>query len=99
MGNAVNYTGEDKRVIVVLRREGNEILFSVKDTGAGVKPEELRDIWNRYYRSKEAHKRPVKGSGLGLSIVKTVLEKHEFRYGVRSEVDKGCEFYVLFPLL
>ncbi len=99
VGNAVNYTGEDKRVIVVLRREGDEILFSVKDTGAGVKPEELRDIWNRYYRSKEAHKRPVKGSGLGLSIVKTVLEKHEFRYGVRSEAGKGCEFYVLFPLL
>ena len=99
VGNAVNYTGADKRVIVTLRREGNEISFSVKDTGAGVKPEELRDIWNRYYRSKEAHKRPVKGSGLGLSIVKTVLEKHGFKYGVRSEVGKGCEFYVIFPLL
>ncbi len=99
VGNAVNYTGEDKRVIVTLRRENGEILLSVKDTGAGVNPEELHDIWNRYYRSKEAHKRPVKGSGLGLSIVKTVLEKHEFRYGVRSEAGKGCEFYVLFPLL
>lgn len=99
VGNAVNYTGEDKRVIVTLRREGGEILLSVKDTGAGMKPEELHDIWNRYYRSKEAHKRPVKGSGLGLSIVKTVLDKHEFKYGVRSEVGKGCEFYVLFPLL
>lgn len=58
VGNAVNYTGADKRVIVALRREENGILFSVKDTGAGVKKEELRDIWNRYYRSKEAHKRP-----------------------------------------
>ncbi|MBS5855305.1 MAG: HAMP domain-containing histidine kinase [Firmicutes bacterium] len=99
VGNAVNYTGADKRVIVALRREENGILFSVKDTGAGVKKEELRDIWNRYYRSKEAHKRPVKGSGLGLSIVQTVLEKHGFRYGVNSEEGKGCEFYVLFPLL
>ena len=44
VGNAVNYTGADKRVIVALRREENEILFSVKDTGAGVKKEELRDI-------------------------------------------------------
>ena len=99
IGNAVNYTGEDKKVTVSLRREEGVIRFSVKDTGAGVPKEELPDIWNRYYRSAQTHKRPVKGSGLGLSIVKTVLDKHNFRYGVNSEEGKGSEFYVLFPLL
>ena len=99
IGNAVNYTGEDKKVTVTLRREDGAIRFSVRDTGAGVPKEELPDIWNRYYRSAQSHKRPVKGSGLGLSIVKTVLDKHNFRYGVNSQKGKGSEFYVLFPLL
>lgn len=99
VGNAVNYTGENKKVFVSLRREENCILLSVKDTGAGVPEAELQNIWSRYYRSKETHKRPVKGTGLGLSIVKTVLDKHDFRYGVRSQEGHGCEFYVLFPLL
>ena len=99
IGNAVNYTGEDKRVLLSLKREGEFFRFAVTDTGKGIKPEELGDIWDRYYRSTEAHKRPVQGTGLGLSIVKTVLEKHGFRFGVESEVGKGSTFFVLFPLI
>lgn len=99
IGNAVNYTGEDKQVFVSLKREGEFFRFAVTDTGKGIKPEELDDIWDRYYRSSESHKRPVQGTGLGLSIVKTVLEKHAFRFGVDSEVGKGSTFFVLFPLV
>lgn len=97
IGNAVNYTGEDKRVVIRLYEENGVAHFSVKDTGKGIAPEELDDIWERYYRTKETHKRPVKGTGLGLSIVKAILTKHEFNFGVRSEVDKGSTFYVDFP--
>lgn len=98
IGNAVNYTGEDKKVRVVLRRQPDgTVLFSVTDTGKGIRPEELSTIWDRYYRSSEAHKRPVKGTGLGLSIVRTILEKHNFRFGVESTVGKGSTFYVIFP--
>jgi signal transduction histidine kinase len=100
IGNAVNYTGEDKRVIVSLKRESeNTFRFAVTDTGVGIKPEEIGEIWDRYYRSSEAHKRPVKGTGLGLSIVKTVLERHNFRFGVESEVGKGSTFFVEFPFI
>jgi signal transduction histidine kinase len=98
IGNAVNYTGADKRVYVRLKKESNEYFrFSVTDTGKGIKPEELPNIWERYYRSSEMHKRPVKGTGLGLSIVKTILQKHELAFGVDSEVGKGSTFYVIFP--
>ena len=72
--------------------------FSVRDTGKGIKQEELSTIWDRYYRSAETHKRPVKGTGLGLSIVKTVLEKHQFVFGVESEYGRGSTFFVDFPL-
>ncbi len=97
VGNAVNYTGEDKRVYISLKEEGDTFRFAVRDTGKGIKKEELNDIWERYYRSSEMHKRPVKGTGLGLSIVKSVLERHAFRFGVESEVGKGSTFFVIFP--
>ena len=97
IGNAVNYTGEDKRVIVRLKRETEGFRFSVADTGAGIPEEELGDIWERYYRSSSSHKRPVQGTGLGLSIVKTILEKHQLEFGVSSKVGKGSTFYVCFP--
>ena len=97
IGNAVNYTGDDKRVIVQLKRETEGFRFSVRDTGAGIKPEELNGIWDRYYRSNASHKRPVQGTGLGLAIVKTVLEQHGLQFGVDSEVGKGSIFYVCFP--
>lgn len=99
IGNAVNYTGEDKKVFISLQREGEYFRFAVRDTGAGIKKEEIAGIWDRYYRSSETHKRPVQGTGLGLSIVKTVLERHGFAFGVESEVGKGSTFYVLFPLV
>lgn len=99
IGNAVNYTGEDKKVFVSLKNEGEYFRFAVTDTGKGIKAEELSNIWERYYRSSEIHKRPVQGTGLGLSIVKTILERHGFAFGVDSNVGAGSTFYVLFPLI
>lgn len=97
IGNAVNYTGENKTVTVRLYGENGIQHFSVSDTGNGIPPEEINFIWDRYYRSREMHKRPVKGTGLGLSIVKTILTKHNFKFGVRSEIGKGSTFFVDFP--
>ncbi len=100
IGNAVNYTGEDKKVYITLKKEDDgRFRFSVRDTGKGIKREELSGIWDRYYRSSETHKRPVQGTGLGLSIVRTILERHGFLFGVESEVGKGSTFYVIFPLV
>jgi signal transduction histidine kinase len=73
--------------------------FEVRDTGEGIKQDEIKEIWRRYYRSSEMHKRPVKGTGLGLSIVKTVLDRHGFYCGVESKEGEGSLFYVEFPLI
>ncbi len=98
IGNAVNYTGEDKKVYIKLKKDGEESFrFEVRDTGVGIKAEELPAVWDRYYRSSETHKRPIKGTGLGLSIVKAILEKHNFEFGVQSEKGKGSTFFVTFP--
>ncbi len=99
LSNAVNYTGSDKTVYVTLKDcpEQNRIKFSVRDTGKGISEEEKEHIWDRYYRSKDAHARPVKGTGLGLNIVKIILQAHAFDFGVTSETGKGSTFYVDFP--
>lgn len=99
ISNAVNYTGEDKTIYVTLKYNAEEkrIKFSVRDTGKGIAEEELEHIWDRYYRSKDSHLRPVKGTGLGLNIVKAILQKHEFDFGVNTKQGEGSTFYVDFP--
>lgn len=99
VSNAINYTGEDKTIYVSLKYDAGEkrIKFAVSDTGKGIAEEELAHIWDRYYRSKDSHLRPVKGTGLGLNIVKVILQKHEFNFGVNTKLGEGSTFYVDFP--
>ena len=99
VSNAVNYTGEDKCVYVSLKDmpESRRIRFAVRDTGKGIPEEERKHIWDRYYRSKDAHARPVKGTGLGLNIVKIILQSHAFDFGVKPAEGGGSVFYVDFP--
>ena len=99
VGNAANYTGEDKTIYISLKSsmDGKRIKFSVRDTGKGISKEDLPEIWNRYYRVKENHTRPVKGTGLGLNIVKVILQNHSFDFGVDSTPNQGSTFWVDFP--
>lgn len=98
LGNAVNYTGEDKTVYISLKSTlDDRIKLKIRDTGKGIPKDELPDIWNRYYRAKENHSRPVKGTGLGLNIVQIILKNHSFDFGVDSEPGKGSTFWVDFP--
>lgn len=99
LSNAINYTGDDKTVFISLKSNiaGDRIKLKIRDTGKGIAKEDLPDIWTRFYRAKETHTRPVKGTGLGLNIVKIILQNHSFDFGVESEVGKGSTFWVDFP--
>lgn len=98
IGNAMNYTGEDKTVRVVCRREGDVARVDVIDSGKGMTQEELSTVWDKYYRLAQ-DKRRVVGSGLGLSIVKSILDLHGVTYGVESEKGKGSDFWFTLPLV
>ena len=98
LGNAVNYTGEDRRVFVRLMANEQGTRLEIQDTGKGIPPEEIDTIWDRYYRAQKTHKRPAQGTGLGLAIVKSILTMQGCPFGVTSKVGEGSCFWVEFPL-
>ncbi len=93
INNAINYTGEDKRVTIQQTVRDGLVTISIADTGKGIAKEEIPYIWERYYKVDKTHKRSAVGTGLGLSIVKGILEMHHAKYGVESELGKGSTFY------
>ena len=91
--NAVNYSGDSRKVLVEQTVNGNRVRISVIDYGEGIAEADLPFIWDRYYKSGKAHKRAVTGSGLGLSIVKKIIDIHGGKYDVVSETGKGSTFW------
>ena len=98
INNAINYSGDNKEVNVKLQKIGDNLRFSVSDSGDGIAPEELPFIWDRYYKVDKIHKRATVGTGLGLSIVKSILEAHKAVYGVESTVGIGSTFWFELPM-
>ena len=96
INNAINYTGDDKKVYISLKKENKDYVLSIQDTGKGIKEAEIKNIWTKYYKNDKNHQRNVISTGIGLSIVKEVLEKHKFEYGVKSKINKGSTFYFKF---
>lgn len=93
VNNAVNHAGEDKTVVVTQRVSDKKVTVEVADRGEGIPADKLEYIWDRYYKVDKEHKRGVIGSGLGLSIVKSILDAHGARYGVKSIQGKGSTFW------
>ena len=93
LNNALNYTGDNKKVTIKVVENIKDYTIMVIDSGKGIDKKEINHIFDRYYRSKKNHKRYVYGTGLGLSIVKNILLLHNFDYGVTSKKNKGTTFY------
>lgn len=93
INNAINYTGEDKKVYIKLLKIKNGIRVEVIDTGKGIDDEDINYIWDKYYKVDKKYKRVTYGTGLGLSIVKNILLQHDFDYGVDSKKGIGTKFY------
>ena len=95
--NAMKFCGEDKTVIVTLKKRGRMVLCRVEDHGIGIAPSELGHVWERYYKSSSNMVRSAEGSGLGLSIVKEILTLHKVDFGVDSTVGQGTTFWFELP--
>lgn len=99
INNAINYAGADRAVLVRQTIENGTVKVEVIDHGEGIPAESLPYVWDRYYKVDKNHRRSTVGAGLGLSIVKGVLEAHGAEYGVASTLGKGSDFWFRLPLL
>lgn len=98
LSNAVKYNLDEGEIEVVLREENQEVVLAIRDTGPGMGPENLEHVFERFYRVDKARTRDGKnGTGLGLAITKAIVEAHEGRIEVESEVGVGTVFRVVLP--
>lgn len=97
IGNAVKYTPDEGRVDVRFAQGGQRLHFSVRDTGYGISPERQARLFERFYRAREPGTDHIPGTGLGLSLVKTVIERHGGQVWFESEVGAGSTFGFWLP--
>jgi signal transduction histidine kinase len=98
LDNAVKYSGEAKTVNVKAFRSEKWVTVAVEDSGVGIPGEELDRVFDRFYRGGEGLTRSVKGSGLGLTLVKEVVQAHGGEIQVKSAPDRGSVFSIHLPI-
>ena len=98
VSNAIRYTPSGGSIEIVSGVESNSIYIRVADTGIGIAASDQVKIFDRFYRVKNERTRHIVGTGLGLPIVKAIVDDHKGRMDVQSEMDKGSVFTVFLPV-
>jgi signal transduction histidine kinase len=98
VSNALKYSPEERPVEVRVSRNDQCALLQVQDHGCGIAPDELPQIFNRFYRTPGAYSSTTSGQGLGLAISKEIVERHRGRIWCESELGIGSTFFVELPL-
>lgn len=95
--NAIKYTKEGGKIDVLLKRDGDNIKFSVKDNGIGISKESQQNIFTKFVRDDRAISMHTEGSGLGLFIAKNIIEEHGGKIGFTSSENNGSTFFFILP--
>jgi two-component system phosphate regulon sensor histidine kinase PhoR len=95
--NGIKYSTPPAHLTIFLKEQGEEVLIAIQDRGIGIPKDDLPHIFERFYTVDKAHSRRLGGAGLGLSIVQTIIDKHEGTVSVASVVGQGTTFTVLIP--
>ena len=98
LDNAIKYGKEGGEVSVNIKLQNDEVVVSVEDDGAGIPAKDIPHIFERFYRVDKARTRKLEGAGLGLSIVKHILDAHQARYEIKSTEGIGTLFRFAIPL-
>ena len=100
ISNAIKYSpAERKRISIVTNHAQNFAMLSVEDSGFGISPTEIERIFDSFYRINDPHTRSTGGAGIGLALVKHTMEAHRGKVEVTSELGKGSNFVLYFPLV
>lgn len=95
--NAAKYSKPPAQITITIDDLGDKIKLVIADRGIGIPKADLEHIFQRFYTVNKAHSRKLGGSGLGLSIVETIVQKHHGKISVESEIDYGTSFTLVFP--
>jgi len=96
--NAIKFSGESRKIIVSSFTDDKYLVVAVQDFGLGIRKEEIDKVFERFYRGGDELTRIVKGSGLGLTLVKQIVEVHHGTVHVESELGRGSTFSISLPL-
>ncbi|WP_031500671.1 CHASE2 domain-containing protein [Bryobacter aggregatus] len=97
LNNAVKYSPESTGIECNCVVESGKVKIAIRDHGMGMEPQDLKKIFDRFYRSKRAEESGISGTGIGLSIVNEIVQQHEGRIDVESELGVGSVFTVILP--
>lgn len=97
LDNAAKYSKQPAHITAWAQEKGDEVEISIQDRGIGIPEKDLDHIFERFYTVNKAHSRKLGGAGLGLSIVKTIIEKHDGVISVTSEFGVGTTFTLILP--
>ncbi len=95
--NAIKYSPDNTKILVISEERENQVIIQVSDQGIGIKGADIKNIFMKFYRSKDAKSSPIKGSGLGLYLAKYFVELHKGRLTVDSVLGQGSTFTVHLP--
>jgi two-component system phosphate regulon sensor histidine kinase PhoR len=98
LDNAIKYTPEGGRIEISSLQKGPEILVMIRDNGIGIPKEDVKRIFERFYRVDKGRSQEMGGTGLGLSIVKHIIQAHGGRIWAESEMGKGSSFFFTIPI-
>jgi two-component system, cell cycle sensor histidine kinase DivJ len=99
VSNAIKFSGQDGRVVIGGRVERDEFVLSVTDSGIGIAEGDLKQIGNPFFQAHASYDRPYEGSGLGLSVVKGLIESHGGRIDIASRLGEGTKVTMRLPLV
>jgi two-component system phosphate regulon sensor histidine kinase PhoR len=97
LNNAHKYTGREKRIALIARKQGEAVLLTVQDNGPGIARREQKRIFDKFYRGEDSLSREIEGTGLGLAMVKHIVGAHAGKVTVESELGKGAAFTIALP--
>ena len=99
LDNAIKFSYENSSIKIETTEKKNKLYVSVKDYGIGIPKEELKLVWDRFYKSDASRGKDKKGTGLGLSITKEIIHSHGENINVISTLDAGSEFIFTLPII
>ena len=99
LSNAYKYTPPDGRIRIQMAQQEENVIIQITDNGYGMNKEQLDQLFQPYFRTKEARESKISGSGLGLYIVKTFVEAHGGSIQVTSQLGHGSTFTISLPIL